>query len=81
MSKQYYIPEELVKQFKATKQTDKDISKDTKMTIISLAYTDSLSVSDLIELSEILETIAAYKSSTDKKERTINKWPIQTTEP
>ena len=61
MSKQYYIPEELVKQFKATKQTDKDIIKETKMTIISLAYTDSLTASDLIELASILTTISNMK--------------------
>lgn len=48
-------------------KTDKDIIKQTKLTIISLAYTDSLSVKDLMELSEILETIAGYKSSTNKK--------------
>lgn len=48
-------------------KTDKDMIKESKMTIISLAYTDSLSVSDLMELSEILETIAGYKSSTNKK--------------
>lgn len=48
-------------------KTDKDIIKQTKLTIISLAYTDSLSVKDLMELSEILETIAGYKISTNKK--------------
>lgn len=48
-------------------KTDKDIIKQTKLTIISLAYTDSLSVKDLMELSEILGTIAGYKSSTNKK--------------
>lgn len=47
--------------------TPKEFIKETKMTVISLAYTDSLSVSDLMELSEILETIAGYKSSTNKK--------------
>lgn len=67
MSKQYYIPEELVRQFKATKQTDKDISKDTKQTIISLAYTDSLSSYDILELSEILLTISKYKAPNKKK--------------
>lgn len=48
-------------------KTDKDIIKQTKLTIISLVYTDSLSVKDLMELSEILETIAGYKSDTNKK--------------
>lgn len=48
-------------------KTYNDIIKQTKLTIISLAYTDSLSVKDLMELSEILETIAGYKSSTNKK--------------
>lgn len=48
-------------------KTDKDVIKQTKLTIISLAYTDRLSVKDLMELSEILETIAGYKSSTNKK--------------
>ncbi len=53
--------------FSLLNKTDKDIIKQTKLTIISLAYTDSLSVKDLMELSEILETIAGYKSSTNKK--------------
>ena len=57
----------LINNNKIIKQTDKEVSKQTKQTIISLAYTDSLSVSDLMELSEILETIAGYKSSTNKK--------------
>lgn len=48
-------------------KTDKDIIKQTKLTIISLAYTDILSKSDLLELSAILESIAGYKSSTNKK--------------
>lgn len=48
-------------------KTDKDIIKQTKLTIISLAYTDILSRSDLLELSAILESIAGYKSSTNKK--------------
>ena len=52
---------------KMIKRIDRDTSKETKQTIISLAYTDSLSVSDLMELSEILETIAGYKSDTNKK--------------
>lgn len=48
-------------------KTDKDIIKQTKLTIISLAYTDTLSKSDLLELSAILEIIADFKSSTNKK--------------
>lgn len=48
-------------------KTDKDIIKQTKLTIISLAYTDILSKSDLLELSAILESIADFKSSTNKK--------------
>lgn len=47
--------------------TIKDIIKQTKLTIISLAYTDILSESDLLELSAILESIADFKSSTNKK--------------
>ena len=48
-------------------KTDKDIIKQTKLTIISLAYTDILSKSDLLELSAIIESIAGFKSSTNKK--------------
>lgn len=48
-------------------KNSKQLTKETKQTIISLAYTDSLSVSDLMKLSKILETIAGYKSNTNKK--------------
>lgn len=66
----YSTPQEYAERYlnnKMIKRIDRDTSKETKQTIISLAYTDSLSVSDLMELSEILETIAGYKSSTNKK--------------
>lgn len=41
--------------------------KDTKTTIISLAYTHILSSRDVLELSEILLTISKYKTPNKKK--------------
>lgn len=41
--------------------------KDTKATIISLAYTHILSSRDVLELSEILLTISKYKTPNKKK--------------
>ena len=48
-------------------KTDKDITKQTKLTIISLAYTDSLSVKDLMELGDMLHTIADYRADKEKR--------------
>lgn len=48
-------------------KTDKDIIKDTKQTIISLAYMDNLTKDDILELSEILLTISKYKTPNKKK--------------
>ena len=66
----YSTPKEYAERYlnnKTINKTDKDIIKQTKLTIISLAYTDILSKSDLLELSAILESIADFKSSTNKK--------------
>lgn len=46
---------------------NKQLSKDTKQTIISLAYTDILSSSDILELSEILLTTSKYKTPNKKE--------------
>lgn len=46
---------------KTINKTDKDITIQTKLDIISLAYTDSLTASDLIELASILTTISNMK--------------------
>lgn len=48
-------------------ETDEQLTKQTKLNVISLAYSEYLTVKDLMELSEVLETIAGYKSSTNKK--------------
>lgn len=48
-------------------KTDKDIIKDTKQTIISLAYTDCLTKDDILELSDILLTISKYKTPNKKR--------------
>lgn len=48
-------------------KTDKDIIKDTKQTIISLAYMDNLTKDDVLELSEILLAISKYKTPNKKK--------------
>ena len=48
-------------------ETDEQLTKQTKLNVISLAYSKYLTVKDLVELSEVLETIAGYKSSTNKK--------------
>lgn len=50
-----------INNYKTINKTDEDIIKDTKMTIISLAYTDSLSAGDLLELASILTTISNMK--------------------
>lgn len=63
----YYTDWEAKLLNKNNQKNSKQLSNDAKQTIISLAYTDSLSVKDLMELSEILETIAGYKSDTNKK--------------
>lgn len=48
-------------------ETDEQLTKQTKLNVISLAYSEYLTVKDLMELSKVLETIAGYKSSTNKK--------------
>lgn len=53
----------LINNNKILKQTDEEISKQTKQTIISLAYTDSLTKDDVLELSEVLLTISKYKNT------------------
>lgn len=57
----------LINNNKIIKQTDEEISKQTKQTIISLAYTDSLTAIDLQETIDILDVILHYKSSTNKR--------------
>lgn len=56
-----YVPKELIK-----KQQQNNVI-DVKMNIVSLAYTDKLTSHDLYELSDLLSTIAQYKSSNKKK--------------
>lgn len=56
-----HVPKELIEK----RQQDNII--DTKMRVISLAYTPSLTHNDLYELSNILSEIAQYKSSNKKK--------------
>ena len=66
----YSTPQEYAERYlnnKTIKRTDKDIINDTKQTIISLAYTDSLTKDDILELSEILLTISKYKIPNKKK--------------
>lgn len=66
----YSTPQEYAERYlnnKIIKRTDKDIINDTKQTIISLAYTDSLTKDDILELSEILLTISKYKIPNKKK--------------
>lgn len=67
MSKQYYMLRKIIETFLNNNKTNKDITRETKQTIISLAYTDSLSSSDILELSEILLTISKYKTPDKKK--------------
>lgn len=62
-----YTDREIKQLDKTINKTDKDIINDTKQTIISLAYTNSLSSYDLLELSEILLTISKYKAPNKKK--------------
>lgn len=57
----------LINNNKIIKQTDKEVSKETKLSIISLAYTDNLSAIDLQEAIDTLNVILYYKSSTNKK--------------
>lgn len=52
---------------KTINKTDKQLINDTKQTIISLVYTDSLSSNDILELSDILLTISKYKALNKKK--------------
>ena len=63
------IIKEITKRNKSyfTIKEKEQLIKDTKITIISLAYTDDLTRDDLLELSVILEDIADFKSSTTKK--------------
>ena len=66
----YSTPQEYAERYlnnKIIKRTDKDIINDTKQTIISLAYTNSLTKDDILELSEILLTISKYKTLNKKK--------------
>lgn len=48
-------------------KNDEQLTKDTKQTIISLAYGDYLSYTDLYELSDILSIIAQNKVPNKKK--------------
>ena len=57
----------LINNNKIIKQTDKEVSKQTKYNIVSLAYTDNLSAIDLQEAIDTLNVILYYKSSTNKK--------------
>lgn len=63
------IIKELTKQNKSyfTIKEKEQLINDTKQTIISLAYRDSLDSSDILELSEILLTISKYKTPNKKK--------------
>lgn len=66
----YSTPREYAERYLSNKtinKTDEQLINDTKETIISLAYTDSLSSSDILELSEILLTISKYKAPNKKK--------------
>lgn len=66
----YSTPQEYAERYlnnKTINKRDKQLSKDTKQTIISLAYTDILSSSDILELSEILLTISKYKTPNKKE--------------
>ena len=66
----YSTPREYAERYlndKMIKRIDKNTRKETKQTIISLAYTDSLSSSDILELSEISLTISKYKAHNKKK--------------
>lgn len=63
------IIRDIIKQNKSSfiYETDEQLTKQTKLNVISLAYSEYLTVKDLMELSKVLETIAGYKSSTNKK--------------
>lgn len=66
----YSTPQEYAERYlnkKMIKRIDRDTSNNTKQTIISLAYTDSLTKDDILELSDILSTISKYKTPNKKK--------------
>lgn len=66
----YSTPQEYAERYlnnKTINKTNKQLINDTKQTIISLAYTSSLSSYDLLELSEVLVTISKYKAPNKKK--------------
>lgn len=63
----YYTDWEAKLLNKNNQKNSKQLSNDTKQTIISLAYTDSLTKDDILELSDILLTISKYKTPNKKK--------------
>jgi hypothetical protein len=63
----YYTDWEAKLLNKNNQKNSKQLSNDTKQIIISLAYTDSLTKDDILELSDILLTISKYKTPNKKK--------------
>lgn len=63
----YYTDWETKLLNKNNQKNSKQLSNDTKQTIISLAYTDSLTNDDILELSDVLLTISKYKTPNKKK--------------